>query len=72
MPSTAAVTMGQYLGVAMILLLSVNLILKTAGEALTTRISVHSVKLVPRSSQETRTLLSVKWKCLGLSKKLTI
>ena len=33
MPSAAAVTMDQYLGVAMILLLSMNQILKTAGQA---------------------------------------
>ena len=64
MPSVAAVTLGQYLGVAMILLLSMNQILKTAGEVSTTRTSVHSVKMVPRSSQEMRTLLSVKWKCM--------
>ena len=64
MPSVAAVTLGQYLGVAMILLLSMNQILKTAGDVSTTRTSVHSVKMVPRSSQEMRTLLSVKWKCM--------
>ena len=64
MPSTAAVTMGQYLGVAMILLLSVNQILKIAGQVSTTLTSVHLVKMVPRSSLETSTLPSVKWKCL--------
>ena len=65
MPSIAAVTMGQYLGGATILLLSVNQIfLIAAGPVSTTRTSVHLAKMVPRSSLETSTLLSMKLKCL--------
>ena len=61
--------MDQYLGVAMILLSSMNQILKAAGQALTTRTNLHSVYLLPRSLRETSTLQSVKWKCLWLRSK---